>query len=693
MFYSQTFLGRKGPLATVWCAAHVQHRLKKSHYTSTDISSTVDKIMFPEVPIALRMSGHLLFGVVRIYSKKVDYLYQDCNVIVSALRKAFSSIDVNLPEDARQAPIQSITLPDTFDLDCVNLDDDILTEGYPDSHIKSQEDITLMDQIPAGINPYIVISFDEDMMMDATFPEEGHTGIGTTEGPTFSPVNGSMGFQDLDPRNLSKEHSATQDVQDPGPINQTEILNARVIGDGSPQNFPDIEVLRDTVHSFDGESLPQMYADEGNVVAMENRSSGDIRNENETLSPIMHDMIPSRGQSLPSQQCSEPTTSAASLQAPEIFEAHVSVGNMPVDFAIRSTPPARQPQLRRRKRKFFFDETIVLSNRFLKKTLEDSSDLLRKKRESPCSALDIWKKKNILRKEEVFNDPLVTGLCTDICNIFSKENFSSRPHLLLEEETIPEPSVPNSPARGAEATTEPRVVLSAGLVTEATRDREPSPPFVPEMDRDIELMRDFDGHIGGDDLFPKDAYVPFPFRNVDSTPTPSNNSGLESMPLAETIPRSGMPPTPSVAASTGNYGSEPETPRTFVVEGLGVESTGLSDIPETMNSAEANELYFLEADYNIPPGSQETQLGDDLLPRTRAVFQYLERHSPSNPMLEDTPGDLSLNKILEGRTRKLCARMFYETLVLKNKQVVDVLQEEPYGDITLTLKSPPKTDP
>lgn len=41
MFYSQTYLARKGPLGTVWCAAHLQHRLRKSHYTSTDISSTV----------------------------------------------------------------------------------------------------------------------------------------------------------------------------------------------------------------------------------------------------------------------------------------------------------------------------------------------------------------------------------------------------------------------------------------------------------------------------------------------------------------------------------------------------------------------------------------------------------------------------------------------------------------------------
>lgn len=135
--------------------------------------SILDRIMFPEVPIALRMSGHLLLGIVRIYSKKVEYLFQDCNVVLNGLRKAFASIDLNLPEDARQAPIQLITLPDKFDLDSLDLDDDIYRDGYnswklyfsvfftpkslfiwqicilililrtPDNHLRSQEEITL----------------------------------------------------------------------------------------------------------------------------------------------------------------------------------------------------------------------------------------------------------------------------------------------------------------------------------------------------------------------------------------------------------------------------------------------------------------------------------------------------------------------------------------------------------------------
>lgn len=45
----------------------------------------------------------------------------------------------------------------------------------------------------------------------------------------------------------------------------------------------------------------------------------------------------------------------------------------------------------------------------MKKALEDSSDLLRKKRNMPGSDLGVWKLNNHVRKEQVFYEPLLTG--------------------------------------------------------------------------------------------------------------------------------------------------------------------------------------------------------------------------------------------------------------------------------------------
>lgn len=47
-----------------------------------------DSIINPEAPLALRLSGQLLLGVVKVYSKKVGYLYQDCNDALQKIKEA-----------------------------------------------------------------------------------------------------------------------------------------------------------------------------------------------------------------------------------------------------------------------------------------------------------------------------------------------------------------------------------------------------------------------------------------------------------------------------------------------------------------------------------------------------------------------------------------------------------------------------
>jgi cohesin complex subunit SCC1 len=75
MFYSQIILAKKGPLGKIWLAAHWDKKLTKIQIFQTDISKSVDSIVNPSVPLALRVSGHLLLGVVRIYSRKVCLYY------------------------------------------------------------------------------------------------------------------------------------------------------------------------------------------------------------------------------------------------------------------------------------------------------------------------------------------------------------------------------------------------------------------------------------------------------------------------------------------------------------------------------------------------------------------------------------------------------------------------------------------
>lgn len=90
MFYSQIILAKKGPLAKVWLAAHHgEKKLARPQIFATDIPQTVMDICNPSVPLALRVSGHLLLGVVRIYSRKVKYVLHDCTEAMLKLQMAF----------------------------------------------------------------------------------------------------------------------------------------------------------------------------------------------------------------------------------------------------------------------------------------------------------------------------------------------------------------------------------------------------------------------------------------------------------------------------------------------------------------------------------------------------------------------------------------------------------------------------
>lgn len=99
-----------------------------AHLISAYIFLT-DSILFPDVPIALRLSSHLLLGVVRIYSRKVNYLFDDCSEALLKIKQAFRSTAVDLPPEESTAPYHSITLPETFDLDDFELPDNDMFQG------------------------------------------------------------------------------------------------------------------------------------------------------------------------------------------------------------------------------------------------------------------------------------------------------------------------------------------------------------------------------------------------------------------------------------------------------------------------------------------------------------------------------------------------------------------------------------
>uniref|UniRef100_A0A3B4G718 Rad21/Rec8-like protein N-terminal domain-containing protein n=1 Tax=Pundamilia nyererei TaxID=303518 RepID=A0A3B4G718_9CICH len=114
MFYTQLFTSKRGSLAKIWLAAHWEKKLTKAHVFECNLETTIREIISPKVRIGLRTSGHLLLGVVRIYSRKAKYLLADCSDALIKIKTAFRPGQTDLPVEGLEATIKAITLVEDF---------------------------------------------------------------------------------------------------------------------------------------------------------------------------------------------------------------------------------------------------------------------------------------------------------------------------------------------------------------------------------------------------------------------------------------------------------------------------------------------------------------------------------------------------------------------------------------------------
>jgi len=88
MFFHTYILTKRGPFAKIWLAAHWDRKLTKNDVRAIDLSTTVVNIIEPTVPIALRTSGELMLGVVRVYGHKVRVLLKEATDVAQELLNA-----------------------------------------------------------------------------------------------------------------------------------------------------------------------------------------------------------------------------------------------------------------------------------------------------------------------------------------------------------------------------------------------------------------------------------------------------------------------------------------------------------------------------------------------------------------------------------------------------------------------------
>lgn len=179
MFYAQFVLSKKGPLAKIWLAAHWEKKLSKAQIYETNVQDAVDEIMKPKVKMALRTTGHLLLGIVRIYSRKTKYLLADCNEAFLKIKMAFRPGQDELIDDGKEAPANITGIPEVY------ADFDTALPDFNDAEFANHlqisqsriDDITLKEDLIADPSKNF---FSNDFGMDDF--GEGALGVGASFG-------------------------------------------------------------------------------------------------------------------------------------------------------------------------------------------------------------------------------------------------------------------------------------------------------------------------------------------------------------------------------------------------------------------------------------------------------------------------------------------------------------------------------
>ena len=112
---SQVAFDTTGTLGRVWLAAHWDKRLTKNSIASHDIPESIAIIKSPGNVYSLRISGFLLLGLIKIYSKKSIIALEEAEQAFSSLTQAPASTNpevlreiglTDVPEKLKLAPVK-----------------------------------------------------------------------------------------------------------------------------------------------------------------------------------------------------------------------------------------------------------------------------------------------------------------------------------------------------------------------------------------------------------------------------------------------------------------------------------------------------------------------------------------------------------------------------------------------------------
>ncbi|XP_017386148.1 double-strand-break repair protein rad21 homolog [Cebus imitator] len=348
MFYAHFVLSKRGPLAKIWLAAHWDKKLTKAHVFECNLESSVESIISPKVKMALRTSGHLLLGVVRIYHRKAKYLLADCNEAFIKIKMAFRPGVVDLPEENREAAYNAITLPEEFhdfDQPLPDLDDIDVAQQFSLNQSRVEE-ITMREEV-GNISILQENDFgdfgmdDREIMREGSAFEDDDMLVSTTASNLL--LESEQSTSNLNEKINHLEYEDQYKDDNFGEGNDGGILDDKLISNNDGGIFDDPPALSEA-----GVMLPEQPAhddmDEDDNVSMGGPDSPDSVDPVEPM----------------------PTMTDQTTLVPNEEEAFALE---PIDITVKETKA-------KRKRKLIVDSVKELDSKTIRAQLSDYSDIV-----------------------------------------------------------------------------------------------------------------------------------------------------------------------------------------------------------------------------------------------------------------------------------------------------------------------------
>uniref|UniRef100_A0A671RSE0 RAD21 cohesin complex component n=1 Tax=Sinocyclocheilus anshuiensis TaxID=1608454 RepID=A0A671RSE0_9TELE len=624
MFYAHFVLSKRGPLAKIWLAAHWDKKLTKAHVFECNLESSVESIISPKVKMALRTSGHLLLGVVRIYHRKAKYLLADCNEAFIKIKMAFRPGVVDLPEENREAAYNAITLPEEFhdfDQPLPDLDDIDVAQQFTLNQSRVEE-ITMREEVGnlslLQENDFADFGMDDREMMR----EEGAFEVDIIHGASASNLlleSESSSGQIADKSNHLEYDQYKDDFGD-NPMESTE---GGMLVDKLLSNEDGGGIFDDPPAIAEGVMMPQGHG-------------GDDDDDFDNLSPAGGPDSPDSG---PVEQL--PTMTDQTEQTTLVHNEEEAFALEPIDITVKETKA-------KRKRKLIVDSVKELDSKTIRAQLSDYSDIVTTlDLAPPTKKLMMWKETGGVEKlfslpaQPLWNSRLLkmftrclTPLVPDELRKRRKGGEADSLDEFLKD--LENPEVPREEALSQQRDIIDQTILEESSVLQAsamegsrtTLDESVMPP--PSGPRGQKRKaQDTDVGFGPHCLCFSNSHVSM--QPVDLPPEELGN-------IAQLIPELDL---------------------------IGEKSKEKKDDEE-------------EEEEEGQSGDQD-QEERRWNKRTQQMLHGLQR------VIAKTGAEsISLLDLCRNNNKKQAAAKFYSFLVLKKQQAVELRQEEPYSDIIAT---------